>query len=125
MAKHICTHGIVQLIANVHLRLKNTTLLSLKMYLGLRSKDMAHIVGRSTRTLKKNPKSEKVQKELRKIGYILKLLKEMTQNRSKVQLWLRAPNPEYGGLSPREVISKGKIDSVIGYLEDIMRGLPA
>jgi hypothetical protein len=97
----------------------------LRTYLGLRSKDIASIVGRSTRTLEKNPRSEKVQKELRKIGYLLELLREMTNNRSQIQLWLRAPNPEYGGLSPLEVITKGKIDSVIGYLEDIMKGIPA
>ena len=97
----------------------------LKAYLGLKSKDMAYIVGRSTRTLEKNPKSEKVQKELRKVGYLLELLRGMTNNRSQIQLWLRAPNPEYDGLSPLEVITKGKIDSVIGYLEDIMKGVPA
>ena len=97
----------------------------LRNYLGLRSRDMANIVGRSTRTLEKNPRSENVQKELRKIGYLLELLTEMTSNRSQIQLWLRAPNPEYGGLSPLEVIIKGKIDSVIGYLEDIMKGIPA
>jgi len=97
----------------------------LRMYLGLKVKDIAHIVGRSTRTLEKNPRSEKVQKELRKLGYTLELLKDMTKNRSKTQLWLRAPNPEYAGLSPLEVISQGKVDSIIGYLEDIMKGLPA
>ena len=97
----------------------------LRNYLGLRSRDMANIVGKSTRTLEKNPRSENVQKELRKIGYLLELLTEMTSNRSQIQLWLRAPNPEYGGLSPLEVIIKGKIDSVIGYLEDIMKGIPA
>jgi len=97
----------------------------LRNYLGLRSRDMANIVGRSTRTLEKNPRSENVQKELRKIGYLLELLTEMTSNRSQIQLWLRAPNPEYGGLSPLEVIIKGKIGSVIGYLEDIMKGIPA
>jgi len=97
----------------------------LRNYLGLRSRDMANIVGKSTRTLEKNPRSENVQKELRKIGYLLELLTEMTSNRSQIQLWLRAPNPEYGGLSPLEVIIKGKIGSVIGYLEDIMKGIPA
>ena len=49
----------------------------------------------------------------------------MTKNESEIQLWLRAPNPEYGGLSPLGVISQGKIDSVIGYLEDIKKGSPA
>ena len=57
--------------------------------------------------------------------YVLELLKNMTENESEIQLWLlRAPNPEYGGLSPLEIISQGKIDSVVGYLEDIKKGSP-
>ena len=58
----------------------------------------------------------------RKIVYIHVLLKDMTKNESEIQLWLRAPNPEYGGSSPLEVISQGKIDSVVDYLEDIKKG---
>jgi hypothetical protein len=49
----------------------------------------------------------------------------MTNNRSQVQLFLRPPNPGYEGLSPLEVIIKGEIDSVIGYLGDIMKGITA
>ena len=97
----------------------------LRTYLGLKVKNIAHIVGRTTRVLEKNPRSEKVQKELRKIVYMHVLLKDMTKNESEIQLWLRAPNPEYGGLSPLEVISQGKIDSIVDYLEDIKRGSPA
>lgn len=97
----------------------------LRTYLGLKVKNIAYIVGRTPRALEKNPQSEKVQKELRKMLYILELLKNMTKNESEIQLWLRAPNPEYGGLSPLEIISQGKIDSIIGYLEDIKKGSPA
>ena len=99
--------------------------IKLRKYLGLKVKNIAYIVGRTPRALEKNPRSEKVQKELRKLLYILELLKDMTKNESDIQLWLRAPNPEYGGLSPLEIISQGKIDSVIGYLEDIKKGFPA
>ena len=97
----------------------------LKSYLGLKVTNIAYIVGRTTRSLEKNPRSEKVQKVLRKIVYIHGLLKNMTKNESEIQLWLRAPNPEYSGLSPLEVISQGKIDSIVGYLEDIKKGSPA
>ena len=97
----------------------------LKAYLGLKVKNIAYIVGRTTRALEKNPKSEKVQKVLRKIVYIHGLLKNMTKNESEIQLWLRALNPEYGGLSPLEIISQGKIDTIVGYLEDIKKGSPA
>lgn len=97
----------------------------LRTYLGLKVKNIAYIVGRTPRALEKNPQSEKVQKELRKVLYILELLKDMTRNESDIQLWLRAPNPEYGGLSPLEIISQGKIDSIMSYLEDIKKGSPA
>jgi len=49
----------------------------------------------------------------------------MTKNESEIKLWLRAPNPEYGGLLPLEIASQGKIDSVADYLEDIKKGSPA
>jgi len=97
----------------------------LKAYLGLKVKNIAYIVGRTARSLEKNPRSEKVQKILRKIVYIHALLKDMTKNESEIQLWLRAPNPEYSGLSPLEIISQGKIDTIVGYLEDIKKGSPA
>ncbi len=97
----------------------------LRTYLGLKVKNIACIVSRTPRSLEKNPRSEKVQKELRKLLYVLELLKDMTENESEIQLWLRAPNPEYGGLSPLEIISQGKIDSIVGYLEDIKKGSPA
>ncbi|MCJ7472583.1 MAG: hypothetical protein MUP02_07240 [Actinobacteria bacterium] len=97
----------------------------LRAYLGLKAKNIAHIVGRTPRSLEKNPKSNKVQLELRKIVYIHALLKSMTNNESEILLWLRAPNPEYSGLSPIEVISQGKIDSIVNYLENIKKGSPA
>jgi len=52
---------------------------------------------------------EKVQKEPKKLLYILELLKDMTKNESEIQLWLRVPNPEYDGLLPLEIISQGKL----------------
>ncbi len=97
----------------------------LRAYFGLKASNIAHIVGRTTRSLEKNPRSEKVQIELRKIVYCHTLLKSMTNNESEILLWLRAPNPEYGGLSPLEIISQGKIDSIVNYLEDIKKGSPA
>jgi hypothetical protein len=78
-----------------------------------------------SRAIEKNPNSKKIQKGLRKIVYIIALLKEMLESDADSQIWMKAPNPDFGGLSPLEVIEKGEIDAVIDYLIDIKKGAPA
>ena len=72
--------------------------------------------------MQKNPYSENIQDKLRKIVYILVLLKEMLRSEEEIAIWLRAPNPDYDGLSPMEIITAGKMDSIIRYLEDAQKG---
>jgi hypothetical protein len=46
----------------------------------------------------------------------------MLDTEEEIAIWLRAPNPDYDGLTPIEVITVGKMDSIIRYLEDIQKG---
>lgn len=94
----------------------------LREHLGIKVKTLAHAIGKTPRALEKNPQSEKIQNEFRKLVYILVLLKEMLSSEDEISIWLKTPNPDYDGLSPIEIISDGKSDSVIGYLEDIQKG---
>jgi hypothetical protein len=84
--------------------------------------NLARAIGKTQRALEKNPHSENIQGKLRKIVYILILLQEMLISREDIAMWLRAPNPDYDGLSPLEIITEGKMDSIIRYLEDIQKG---
>lgn len=94
----------------------------LKDRLGIKSIRLAQAIGKTQRALQKNPYSENIQNKLRKIVYILVLLKEMLSSEEEISIWLRAPNLDYDGLSPIEIIAKGKMDSLIRYLEDIQKG---
>ncbi|GAG14907.1 unnamed protein product, partial [marine sediment metagenome] len=83
---------------------------------------LAQAVGRTPRTLQKNPESKAVQLGLRKIVYVYKLLEEMLGSKNKALIWLKAPNSEFGGLSPVDIIAKEEIDIVIDYLMDVKKG---
>ena len=94
----------------------------LKSTLNIRIKTLAAAVGKTTRAVEKNPHSESIQKVLRKIVFIFSLLKEMLETETEVLIWIKSPNPEFGGLSPMDTIVKGEIDAVIEYLLDIRKG---
>jgi hypothetical protein len=94
----------------------------LKERLGVKMVSLAQAIGKTQRAIEKNPRSENIQYKLRKIVYILILLQEMLISREDIAMWLRAPNPDYDGLSPLEIITEGKMDSIIRYLEDIQKG---
>lgn len=90
--------------------------------LEIKVKNLASAIGITSRSLQKNPKSEKTQVTLRKIAYTYRTLKEMLGSEEKALKWLRAPNPDYNGTSPLEIISQGKVDAIIRYLDDIKKG---
>ena len=90
--------------------------------LHVKVKSLASALGKTPRAIQKNPNSETIQNGLRKIVYIIALLKEMLESEADNLIWIKAPNPDFGGLSPWDVIVKGEIDSVIDYLIDIKKG---
>ncbi|MCK4765708.1 MAG: DUF2384 domain-containing protein [Candidatus Aminicenantes bacterium] len=94
----------------------------LRNRLGIKAVKLAQAAGKTQRSMQKNPYSENIQDKLRKIVYILVLLKEMLRSEEEIAIWLRAPNPDYDGLSPMEIITAGKMDSIIRYLEDAQKG---
>ena len=100
----------------------------LKKQLHIKVKSLADAIGKTPRSIERNPNTEGIQKGLRKIVYIIALLKEMIPA-SKVKkewlIWLKSPHPEFDGLTPWEVIQKGDCDAIIGYLQDIQHGNPS
>lgn len=94
----------------------------LQKHLHVKVKTLANAINKTPRALEKNPNSESTQKELRKIVYILSLLKEMLASDSEILIWLKAPNVDFDGLSPMDVIAKGDTDAVSDYLTHIRKG---
>lgn len=95
---------------------------NLKRGLEIKVRDLAQAIGVTTRSLEKNPRSERIQSTLRKIVYVYRMLEEMLGNKDEALLWLRAPNPDYEGMTPFEIILHGKADAIIRYLDDIKKG---
>jgi len=94
----------------------------LQKHLHVKVKTLAGAINKTPRALEKNPNSESTQKELRKIVYILSLLKEMLASESEILIWLKAPNTDFDGLSPMDVIARGDTDAVSDYLMHIRKG---
>jgi hypothetical protein len=94
----------------------------LREQLGIKSIKLAKAIGKTQRYLHENSQAEGIQRELRKLAYLMVLLKEMLGSREEISIWLNAPNPDYEGLTPLEIITHGKIDSLTRYLEDIQKG---
>jgi hypothetical protein len=46
----------------------------------------------------------------------------MLETEQEILVWLRAPNPDFEGLSPLDIIVDGKMDAIVEYLEEIKRG---
>jgi hypothetical protein len=96
--------------------------IKLRSNLNIKVKTLATAIGRTTRAIEKNSSSENIQKGLRKIVFILSLLKEMLGSKEEAHIWIKAPNPEFGGISPMDVIARGESEAVIDYLMDIKKG---
>lgn len=94
----------------------------LRKKLHIKVKDLAAVVGRTQRAIEKNPYSEAVQTVLRKIVFILTLLREMLATEAEILIWFKSPNPDFGGLTPLEAIAEGEIEAVIHYLMDVRKG---
>jgi hypothetical protein len=95
---------------------------NVQKYLNIKAKNIAHALGKTPRALEINPQSDGIQKGLKKVVYIFQLLKEMLETDQEVLVWLRAPNPDFDGLSPLDIIIDGKMGTIIDYLEEIKRG---
>ena len=96
----------------------------LRKQLHVKVKNLADAIGKTPRSIERSPQTEGIQKGLRKIVYIITLLKEMLPSQEKKEwlVWLKSPHPEFAGLTPWEVIQKGDCDAIIGYLEDAKKG---
>lgn len=95
---------------------------NLRKELGLTVEQMAQAVGKNLRTLQKNPRSRPIQERLTRIVAVLTLLHELAENAEEAQLWLNAPNPDYAGLTPKQLIIQGKAQALIDYLNEVRTG---
>ena len=93
--------------------------------LAITQKEMAGIVGYTSRGLSKNPTSPKLQDDLERLVRLVTKLRELLDgDMGLVRIWLKAPHPAFAGAKPLTVLEEGKLDLVEGLVHAIETGQP-
>ncbi|MFY9268994.1 MAG: XRE family transcriptional regulator [Candidatus Manganitrophaceae bacterium] len=95
---------------------------NLRKELGLTLEQVAQAVGKNVRTLHKNSHSRAIQQRLIQIVAVLTLLHELIDTSQEAQVWLSAPHPDFAGMTPKQLIVKGKAQALVDYLNEIRAG---
>jgi hypothetical protein len=99
------------------LRLADTLALSIE--------EMAQVVGRTPRGLRKNPDSPRLQGELAELVALTGRLRELLDGSIEyVRIWLRAPHPDLAGRTPVSYLIEGKPEVVEALVAAIEAGQP-
>lgn len=86
------------------------------------AKEIARVVGVSPAALQKNPAARSIQAPLREIVFSLATLQRLLGSREAALVWLNAPNPEFEGKAPLQLILDNKADAVAGLIRDVLAG---
>jgi hypothetical protein len=99
--------------------------LRLASTLALSTEEMARVVGRTPRGLRKNPDSGRLQGELADLVALTSRLRELLDGSIEyVRIWLRAPHPDLGGRSPLSYLVEGRPEVVEALVRAIETGQP-
>lgn len=91
--------------------------------LGLSTRQMAEILGCATRELHTN--SEELQTRLGKlVGLMIRFMNELDGRMDNVRLWLHAPHPDLGGVSPYKAMKRGNFEAVETLIAAMEEGTP-
>ncbi|HRN17943.1 MAG: antitoxin Xre/MbcA/ParS toxin-binding domain-containing protein [Trueperaceae bacterium] len=95
-------------------------------YLHIGTVEISSILGVNDRTLRKTPDSRTIQEPLKKLLRVVDGLNRLTgHDDSQVRIWLNAPHPDLGGISPLDLMQTGKIQGIVDLVEDMLTGAPA
>jgi hypothetical protein len=90
---------------------------------GLRQQDLADLAGVHRATVGAAPGNAKLQKFMRDALRVISAAMEVQPDRSRALYWFRnAPIPEFSHRTAEQLVSRGKVDAVISYLESISSG---
>ncbi len=89
------------------------------------TEEMAHVLGRTPRGLRKNPDSPRLQGDLADLVGLIGRLRELLDGSVEyVRIWLRAPHPDLGGRTPFSYLVEGKPEVVEALVSAIETGQP-
>src|SRR4051794_9751184 len=83
--------------------------LRLAAALALSTDEMARVLGRTPRGLRKTPGSPRLQHDMAAVvGLVVRLRELLDGSIEYVRIWLRAPHPDLGGRTPLSYLLQGK-----------------
>ena len=93
--------------------------------LALSTEEMARVLRRTPRGLRKNPDSPRLQAELAEVVALTSRLRELLDGSIEyVRIWLRAPHPDLGGRTPLSYLVEGKPEALQALVRAIETGQP-
>jgi len=93
--------------------------------LGLSAAEMAQVLSLTSRGLRKNPTSPRLQQSLTQLMATVTLLRELLDGSMPlVRVWLRAPHPSLGGRTPLSYVLERRLEPVENLVRAIASGEP-
>lgn len=93
--------------------------------LALSTDEMARILGRTPRGLRKNPDSPRLQEDMAELVLLTSRLRELLDGSIEyVRIWLRAPHPDLGGRTPLSYLVEGNPEVVESLIQAFETGQP-
>lgn len=91
--------------------------------LGMSKMTLARLAGVHRNTLRTNPASEVLQARLREMIKIIIAASQLTGDIEKAKYWfMNEPILDYRGKTAAELVSDGKFEAVLAFLEDLRNG---
>jgi hypothetical protein len=93
--------------------------------LALSTDEMARILGRTPRGLRKNPDSLRLQEDMAELVLLTSRLRELLDGSIEyARIWLRAPHPDLGGRTPLSYLVEGNPEVVESLIAAFETGQP-
>ncbi len=86
-------------------------------FLELSRQELASAFGFSADQIRPERMSEKVKERLSQLATAIELVAEaLDSDPQKTRYWLKTPNPNFGGISPRSLILRGRANKLMQFI---------
>lgn len=86
-------------------------------FLQISQKELAEAFGLTIDQIRPNRMSELAKQRVRDLAGTLEFVAEIfSGNKEKALFWVKTPNPNFGGISPRDLIIRGRQKKVLDFV---------
>ncbi len=90
-------------------------------FLSVSRKELAEAFGLSVDQIRPDRMSDVAKQRVRELAGILEFVAEIfSGDKNKALFWIKTPNPHFGGVSPREMIIRGRQRKVQSFVLAVM-----